>query len=134
MSRASDPGLLLDTHVFLWWAAADDRLSDRMRAAIADPGTEVVLSVVSAWEVTIKHGLGRLDLASTPRALVKDQVARHGFRVLDVSLEHALAVGDLPRHHADPFDRPLIAQAGTEDLRVVTADAAFAAYDVTTVA
>lgn len=123
-------GLLLDTHVFIWWATDDLRLSESAREAIADPAEPVFLSVVTPWEMTIKHAIGRLDLAEPPRSLVYAQVARHGFQPLDVGLEHALGVSELARHHADPFDRLLIAQARVEGLALVSCDAVFERYDL----
>lgn len=128
MTDGPGGGLLLDTHAFLWWAMDDDRLSEAARGAIAEG--RVLVSVATPWEMTIKHGLGRLELRDAPRALVYAQVARHGFEVLGISLEHVLGVADLPPHHADPFDRLLIAQGRVERLTIVTIDAAFGAYDV----
>lgn len=122
--------LLLDTHAFIWWATDDARFSTPARDAIADPATSVFLSVVTPWEMTIKHAIGRLDLAEPPRSLVYGQVARHGFQLLEVSLEHVLGVGELTRHHGDPFDRLLIAQARAEHLALVTGDAVFGRYDL----
>jgi PIN domain nuclease of toxin-antitoxin system len=131
VSAAGDGGLLLDTHAFIWWATRDPRLSGRAREAIAASATPVFLSVVTPWEIAIKHALGRLELADTPRSLVYAQIARHGYQPLDVALEHALAAGELPLHHGDPFDRLLIAQARTEGLSLVSGDAIFARYDLT---
>jgi len=121
-------GLLLDTHAFLWWATDDDRLSFTAREAISEG--RVLLSVATPWEMIIKHALGRLELRDAPRTLVHAQLARHGFETLGISLEHVLGVVDLPPHHADPFDRLLIAQARVERLTIVTVDAAFGAYEV----
>lgn len=123
-------GLLLDTHAFVWWATDDPRISSPARAALSDPDTPVFLSVVTPWEITIKHSLGRLELAEAPRPLVYGQVVRNGYELLDVSLEHVLAVTELPALHEDPFDRLLVAQARTEGLTLVTADSLVKAYDV----
>jgi PIN domain nuclease of toxin-antitoxin system len=120
--------LLLDTHAFIWWATQDGRLSERARAAIADPAATVFLSVVTPWEMTIKHALGRLELAESPRSLVYSQIALHGYRALDVRLDHVLAIADLPTHHTDPFDRLLIAQARCDELSLVTGDSGFERY------
>jgi PIN domain nuclease of toxin-antitoxin system len=123
-------GLLLDTSTFIWWATRDPRLTVRARAAIARPDTPVFLSVVTPWEMTIKHALGRLELAGPPRSVVYAQIAQHGYEPLDVTLEHVLSVGELPPHHGDPFDRLLIVQARAERLTLVSGDAIFERYDV----
>lgn len=131
MSGASaQRGVLLDTHAFIWWATNDVRLSAPARETIGDAGTPAFLSVVTPWEMTIKHAIGRLDLAESPRSLVYAQIARHGFQLLDVGLEHVFGVGELERHHGDPFDRLLIAQARAERLTLVTGDAVFERYDL----
>lgn len=117
--------LLLDTHVVLWWRAAPDRIAPKIREAIAT--SEVVLvSAASAWEVAIKEKLGKLTLPEPFSA----GVAASGFSTLDITFEHAEAIAALPLHHADPFDRMLIAQAACERLELVTNDRAFAAYQV----
>lgn len=119
-------GLLLDTHVLLWVLTDDPRLSRPARNAIADGRSRLVVSAVSAWEMTIKAGRGRLrmppDLPAQLIALRAD--------ALDVSISHALAVAELPPHHADPFDRLLVAQARTERLTLVTSDPLVQQYDV----
>ncbi|MGY1662360.1 type II toxin-antitoxin system VapC family toxin [Geodermatophilus sp. SYSU D00705] len=122
--------LLLDTHVLLWWLAEDDRLTPTMREAIADPGAAVAVSAVSAWEMSIKAALGKL---AAPDDLVAE-LDHHGFEPLPVTVEDGLAAGALPRHHDDPFDRMLIAQARRRRLVLVTADRRFADYDVRTLA
>lgn len=90
----------------------------------------MLVSAVSAWEITIKKSLGKLQ---APDDLL-DQLARRRFTPLAVTLDHALAVGDLPDHHADPFDRLLVAQARTDRLTLVTRDQQVARYDVATLA
>ncbi|MBB3084300.1 type II toxin-antitoxin system VapC family toxin [Geodermatophilus sabuli] len=122
--------LLLDTHVLLWWLGEDDRLTPTMREAIADPGAAVAVSAASAWEMSIKAALGKL---TAPEDLVAE-LAHHGFDPLPVTVEDGLAAGALPRHHDDPFDRMLIAQARRRRLVLVTADRRFADYDVLTLA
>jgi len=115
--------LLLDTHVVLWWFAANPRLSLAARAEIASG--ECWLSACSFWEVAIKFRLGKLPVA--PDALLA--AARDGnFRLLPVSPEHAVATASLPPVHADPFDRLLVAQARSEGLTLITADAVLAQY------
>lgn len=118
--------LLLDTHTLLWALADDPTLTGDAREAIVDGRNDVLVSAVSAWEITIKRALGKLRAPDD----LPDQLARARFAPLDVTIEHALAVGELPDHHADPFDRMLVAQARTERLTLVTRDAHIARYDV----
>ena len=120
--------LLLDTHVLLWWLAEDDRLTPTMREAIADPATPVVVSAASAWEMAIKAGLGKLTIPGD----LDGELERQGFDELPVTVQDGVAAGALPRHHADPFDRMLIAQAARRRFVLVTADRHFADYDVLT--
>jgi PIN domain nuclease of toxin-antitoxin system len=118
--------LLLDTHVLLWWLAGDDRLTPAMRTAIEDPRTSVAVSAASAWEMAIKAALGKLSAPDDLGA----QLADNDFEPVPVTVEDGLAAGALPRHHDDPFDRMLIAQAARRRLTVVTADRRFTAYEV----
>ena len=120
--------LLLDTHVLLWWLADDPRLTPTMREAIADPATSVMVSAASAWEAAIKAAVGKLRV---PDGL-REELVRHGFDELPVTVEDGLAAGALPRHHSDPFDRMLIAQAARRQFVLVTADRRFSDYDVLT--
>jgi len=119
--------LLLDTHVLLWATAYPERLSDDLRHALAVPGNTVLVSAASVWEIAIKRALGRIVF---PLEELDTILARAGFEDLPIASAHAIAAGGLPRHHADPFDRMLIAQAQVEDLTLVSEDAAFGAYDV----
>lgn len=123
--------LLLDTHAFLWWLAGSRKLGRRARRAI-ESGDAVWLSAASAWEIAIKAALGRLELAEGPEAALPRELARSGFQPLGISVAHALAAGALPPHHADPFDRMLVAQADAEGLTLVTADDIFDRYGVPT--
>jgi PIN domain nuclease of toxin-antitoxin system len=117
--------LLLDTHVLIWWAT-DERLSQEARDAIASPRNHVSLSAVSVLETEIKRQSGKLKLGFDLKAEAEEQ----GFPELPMTSEHASAVGLLPLHHHDPFDRVLIAQALTEGLTLVTRDGMFDRYDV----
>lgn len=118
--------LLVDTHVLIWAVLADRALPERFRSALSDPAAEIHVSAVSVWEVAIKRALGKL---AVPVDLF-DQAAASGCVALPVTWTHARAVEALPFHHADPFDRMLIAQARIEGLTILTADREFAAYDV----
>lgn len=117
--------LLLDTEALIWWDANDARLGGNTRAAIQD-ADEVYVSAASAWEIVIKSALGKLRTARRAAKVV----AEGGFSELAITFEHAEAVRLLPRHHADPFDRLIIATARTEKCVVVTSDEKFGMYDV----
>ena len=117
--------LLLDTNALLWWLA-DEGLAAQARDAIADPENLVVVSAVSAWEISIKKALGKL---AAPDDL-EHQVQVGGFTPLPITIAHGVAAGKLARHHDDPFDRMLIAQALAEGLTVVTRDKRFSDYSV----
>jgi PIN domain nuclease of toxin-antitoxin system len=117
--------LLLDTHVVLWWRANDKRLSPEARSAIASADI-VWVSAASGWEAAIKQALGKLSLDGS----FEELVAGTDFTELTLTLRHAAALGLLPTHHADPFDRMLITQATVEGLTIVTHDRQFAPYDV----
>ena len=119
--------LLLDTHAFLWWLADSRRLKPEVRASIAEPSALVHVSAASIWEVAIKARLGKIKPGT--KHLDEEITANH-FSELEISARHAVAAGNLPLHHDDPFDRMLIAQAELEDLTIVTHDEAFAAYKV----
>lgn len=122
--------LLLDTHVVLWALSTPEVLAPHVRAALEDPRNEVVVSAASVWEVEIKRALGKLD---APSGFAATCVQR-GFDALEITFSHAEVAGGLPPHHADPFDRMLIAQALVESLEMVTKDPAFATYGVPVVA
>ena len=121
--------LLLDTHVVLWQLSGERELSQSAVAAIA-AADDLLFSVVSFAEIGIKAAAGKLVVPPDLKAKITDA----GVRSLALAAAHGLAVAQLPTHHRDPFDRLLIAQAMTEGLTLVTADANFASYDVPIVA
>jgi len=120
--------LLLDTNAFLWWRGASPRLSARAGNQIRDPANEIVVSIVSLWEISIKRGLGKLRFLED----FEEVMAEEEFDLLGVHYTHLRALDGLPHHHGDPFDRLLIAQSISESLPVVTNDGAFPRYDVRT--
>ncbi len=119
--------LLLDSHAFLWWLAEDSKLKVEARQAVADPMSVVHVSAVTVWELSIKTALGKLDLDGADLA---EEIEANDFVELPITPRHALVAATLPRHHEDPFDRMLIAQAQIEGLTIVTRDSAFRAYGV----
>jgi PIN domain nuclease of toxin-antitoxin system len=122
--------LLLDTHVFIWWADQQESLSANVLSALENEANELLLSVASVWEIQIKFQLGKLKLSTPLRELVDSQVETNDLRILPVELAHVLVLDTLPFHHKDPFDRLLIAQCIHEDVTLVSADREFAAYSV----
>lgn len=122
--------LLLDTHVLLWWLADDPSLGEEARAGISDPGSSVFVSAATVWEVSIKQTLGKLEV---PTDLLS-QIELNRFEPLSMTASHAYAAGALPRHHDDPFDRMLVAQAMKEDLVLLTRDTRMSRYDIETLA
>ena len=117
--------LLLDTHALLWWLA-DESLTDQARDAIADPANLVMVSAASAWEISIKKALGKLTAPDD----LEQQLQAGGLVPLPIIIAHGVAAGQLPRHHEDPFDRMLIAQAFAEGFTIMTRDKRFDDYGV----
>jgi len=122
--------LLLDTHIVLWAIIDDPRLPEPARDMIEVEANQIVVSAVSIWEISVKYGIGRKGQnampISGPQALAHVRTAR--YELLDITPDHAVAVQDLPKLHADPFDRLLVAQALTEPLRLITHDETVAGY------
>jgi PIN domain nuclease of toxin-antitoxin system len=110
--------------------AESKRLSPQTRALLEDPENQLFLSAASSWEIAIKYALGKLPLPLPPLEYVLGRMETSGTAPLPVQHSHALHAGSLPRHHADPFDRLLVAQAQLENLRILTADPQFEAYEV----
>ncbi len=126
--------VLVDTHIFLWAYSAPERLSEETIRLLGNPSIEKLFSAASAWEIAIKWAKGGLDLSEHPSLLVPAKVAEAGMLNLPISLHDALRVAELPKHHGDPFDRVLIAQAQRNGARILTNDRVIARYDVEVIA
>lgn len=122
--------VIVDTQCWLWMSSDPDRLSPRARAIVEDRANELYLSAASAWEIAIKHALGKLRLPEAPLRFVTSRVDTLRMSPLPIDQLHALRVAALPLHHRDPFDRLLVAQAQIEEVPLVTADPVFEQYDV----
>ncbi|MBO0767462.1 MAG: type II toxin-antitoxin system VapC family toxin [Solirubrobacterales bacterium] len=120
--------LLLDVHTVLWFTQADARLSANAHSAIVEPANTVLLSAVVPWEIAIKRALGKLDAGDDYLQVLTEA----GATELPVTIAHAQAVERLPRHHGDPFDRLLVAQAQVEDATILTGDPRIHQYAVAT--
>lgn len=117
--------LLLDTHILLWWLMGDRRLPKTLATTLAAPENDIAVSAASLWEVVIKRMLGRIEVDLEE---LVSSIAGDGFTELPIRFGHALNVQSLPRHHDDPFDRILIAQAISDGRRLVTTDELILAY------
>lgn len=113
--------LLLDTHVLLWATLRPQLLPDQLQSQLLNPEHTLILSAATAWELSIKHHLGKLPEAAP--LLAFPEVARQlGAEILSISAVHAVQAGALAWAHRDPFDRMLVAQAQLEGCRLVTLD------------
>jgi len=122
--------VLLDTHIALWAVEDNPRLSAKARDLITNPDTALAVSVVSLWEIAIKHALDRKGRDAMPMSAAQAHgfFLEAGYEVLPLRAAHVLGLETLPRHHDDPFDRLLAAIAMTEPLRLVTHDKQLASY------
>ncbi len=121
--------LLLDTHALIWHREGSAQLSATARAMIADPDNQVIISIATLWEMSIKRSLGKLKTVKSPSEIL-DIYRAGGAELLSIAPEHIAAVESLPWHHRDPFDRMLIAQAKVEKLILITRDEAFGHYAI----
>ncbi|MBR8837635.1 MAG: type II toxin-antitoxin system VapC family toxin [Stigonema ocellatum SAG 48.90 = DSM 106950] len=121
--------LLLDTHTFIWWDSEPSKLSERALELLTDKGNIRLLSVVSLWEIQIKHQLGKLTLNKTLKEIIAIQEKNY-LEILPISSVHILALDGLPIYHKDPFDRLLIAQTNIENAVLISCDSVFTNYSV----
>ncbi|NEP78685.1 MAG: type II toxin-antitoxin system VapC family toxin [Okeania sp. SIO3B3] len=117
--------LLLDTHTFIWWDSEPSKLSQRALELLTDKNNLRLLSVVSLWEMSIKHKLGKLKLEKTLAEIVAIQ-QNNFIEILPITVAHVLALDSLSVYHKDPFDRLLIAQANIENAVLISCDSIFA--------
>lgn len=119
--------LLLDTHILLWAALDQNKITGAARSLIVNPANSLWFSVASLWEVAIKRGLDRPSF-QVDAGVLRTGLLSSGYAELAVEGRHVLGLSVLPRHHGDPFDRILIAQAAAEGMRLLTADRPLEAY------
>lgn len=122
---------LLDTHIVLWFAQGSRQLPSTALDTIVDPQATCAVSVASAWEVAIKISLGKLEVDGGADGFF-EILDSNGFGLLPVGRAEVKVVETLPFHHRDPFDRLLVATAMSRDLTLITVDAAFSAYGIST--
>jgi len=123
--------ILLDTHVFIWIATLH-RLSETATAHFLDADNQLYFSMASYWEIAIKIGLGKLTLSDQWVQKIESIMSTNGITWLPIAQAHCQVVTTLPHLHGDPFDRMLIAQALSEELTLMTADAKIQQYRVPT--
>jgi PIN domain nuclease of toxin-antitoxin system len=122
--------LLVDTQCWLWMTSQPQRFSAAVRDQLTRGSTELLLSAACAWEIAVKHALGKLRLPDLPPAYIASRLRETRTLPLAISVQHAAHVSTLPAHHRDPFDRLIVAQAQIERVTILTADPVFSAYDV----
>lgn len=122
--------LLLDTCVFLWWSQGSARIPKEIHRLVADPANAVYVSAVTAWELAVKHGLGKLDLPVPPEVFVPTRRKWYDFKSLPIDEASALQLRRLPPLHGDPFDRLLICQAIEHGMTLLTPDRLITQYPV----
>jgi PIN domain nuclease of toxin-antitoxin system len=119
--------ILLDTNALIWWLRDDRKLGPQSRSMIATQDAEILVSMISLWEVTMKWRIGKMEFTGTSflRDLEEEQIFP-----LSITPDHMKALEDLPLHHKDPFDHLIIAQAKVEGAVIMTSDEAMRAYGV----
>jgi PIN domain nuclease of toxin-antitoxin system len=123
--------LLLDTHSFIWWADEPEKLSEQALQALEDENNQLLLSIVSIWEIQIKVQLGKMKLNLPLKDLLESQEQTNNLEILPLPKEHIFALDSLPFHHKDPFDRLLVAQGIIENTTSISADSKLSTYAVT---
>jgi PIN domain nuclease of toxin-antitoxin system len=121
--------VLLDTHVLLWWLGESSYLSKKAFDIIRNESNLIFISAATAWEISIKKALGKLEAPDT----LEDAILANNFLSLPITFSHALLAGKLPFHHEDPFDRVLVAQSKIEGLTLLTRDKKQMLYDIHTI-
>jgi PIN domain nuclease of toxin-antitoxin system len=121
--------VLLDTHAFLWFVNDDPQLSLAVKT-LMESDVDLLLSVASLWEISIKVGIGKLDLPKLFDVFIPEQLEINEIEILPIELRHLTPLTSLPLHHRDPFDRLLISQSLVEELTILSADKIFDQYAV----
>jgi PIN domain nuclease of toxin-antitoxin system len=119
--------LLLDTNALIWWCEDNPKLGPRARALIADPQNQVMTSIVSIWEISLKWRVGKMHLLGSD---VAEQLEDEGILLLPLTPEHFKSLESLEFHHSDPFDHLILAQTQVEDAVLMTSDAIMKDYGV----
>lgn len=121
---------LLDTHSLIWFIGGEPQLSAHVRQLMDEEENELFISIASLWEMAIKFSIGKLDLEQPFEEMFPEQLENNSIEILGITIDYLKAVGNLPFHHRDPFDRLIIAQAQVEGLPIISVDAVFDDYGV----
>ena len=121
--------LLFDTHTFMWWHSEPDRIPRDSLTLLQNPNHELLLSIVSLWEMQIKIQLGKLTLRDDLELMLKTQQEQNNVTLVFITFLHILELKNLPLHHKDPFDRLLLAQSKVENATLISRDSVFQNYD-----
>ena len=121
---------LLDTHTFLWYITDNPNLSRTALERIQNEENDNLLSMTSVWEMAVKQSVGKLSFKLPLDLFIPQQLQSNEMKLLDIQLNHVVAIATLPLHHRDPFDRLLIAQAMVEQLPILGIDTVFDAYPI----
>ena len=119
--------LLLDTNALIWWLRDDTKLGPRAKQAIADRESEIIVSTISLWEITMKWRVGKMPYSGST---FLDDLRDEGIEPLGISIAHLLALEGLAFHHGDPFDHMILAQAKVESARILTSDRHLPQYGI----
>jgi PIN domain nuclease of toxin-antitoxin system len=122
--------ILLDTCTFFWLVTDDPKLSGLAKEIFLDTNNELLLSAVTGFEITVKHSLGKLHLTEPPKTFISNRMKANALTELPITINHTLALQDLPWHHKDPFDRLLVAQAMVAQVPVLSSDGRLSAYGI----
>ena len=122
--------ILIDSHVLIWYVDQDNLLSPASHAAISDPTNDLLLSAGSIWEIGIKLGLGKIILTQPFKPWINQAISDLDVTVLPLNVEYVDVQSNLPRHHGDPFDRLIVAQAVVEQVSIISADANLDPYGI----
>jgi len=122
--------LLLDTHALIWWMSGEAGLSRAAEAAIREGGNKVFVSAVSAYEIALKHGMGRLPQAAPLAERFETEVELERFDILPITAREASQAGRMGNAHRDAFDRLLIAQGLLNELTLVSNERLFDSFGV----
>lgn len=117
--------LLLDTHILLWWLANDPHLPKTAHGLMVDSGNTLHVSVAALWEIALKNGKGKLQI--NPEEVLSE-IEAEGFVILPILAKHVMSLARLAPHHADPFDRIMVAQAMAESMRLLSHDGVLSQY------